>query len=257
MIDYTGKELDELSLSSKSKSFRTQRAFLKNDARNIDIILDYLEFVLNCAMKHRNYGERLSKNSKVEIIHKIERTFEDEGILVQVKPSATEVAEEGFRPSSDNLLQFQQVSDETIIKADQEVRTLALGERWKEPLAPYNKAWQMYKDGNHTSDILEKLYNSLELTTEKICAELEDWEEEGQGVGRYLEALKDNGIFDVNQAMNAEMNHIAQSMRVTLNRMGGDRKRHIDIDADYCIFCLHQTSALLSFIIKRYKKKYD
>jgi hypothetical protein len=256
MVDYTGREFPELKISSKTSSIRTQTELLKNQKRDIDEILDYLEYVLNMAMYDRHHKTGLGKNGRLEIIHKIERAFEDEGILVQLKPSASEVAENDFQPSTDEKLQFQQVSDETIIEADQEVRTLALGDRWKEPLAPYNKAWQMYKDGKHTSDILEKLYNSLELTTEKICADIEDWEDEEQSVGRYLQVLKEHEIFDVNPAMNEEVNHIAKSMEVTLHRMGGDRKRHIDIDADYCIFCLHQTSAMLSFIIKRYEEKY-
>lgn len=255
MMDYTGQEIEGFSFHSRSAAKRSQNAFIRNEDRDIDIILDYLEYVLNVAFSNRRSYDH---STKVEIVFKIERTFVDEGILVQVKPSAQELTERSrYRPSKHELLQFQQVSDETIIEADQEVRTLALGERWEEPLAPYNKAWQLYKDGTHTTDIIEKLYNSLELTTEKICSELNDWEDEEQSVGRYLHVLKEKGIFNESPQMSEEATHIGKAMEVTLHRMGGDRKRHIDIKPGYCIFMLHQTSAYLSYIVKRYEKEYE
>jgi len=258
MLDYTGYRIEGFDNSSEVRAKKSQYKFILEDSNDIDYILSYLEYVLNVALSSTGrYEYDISNEEACEIIHKIERTFEDEGILVQVKPSASEILERNWRPSNDEPLQFQQVSDETIIEADQEVRTLALGDKWKEPLAPYNKAWQMYKDGTHTTAILEKLWNSLELTTEKICADLNDWEDEGKGVGRYLEILKNKDIFEPNPSMQQEASHITQSLRVTLNRLGGDRKRHADIDPDYCIFVLHQTSAYLSFIIKRYKYEYE
>lgn len=257
MVDYTGHRISGFDMGTSSASKRSQYEFILNDSNDINIILTYLEYVLNTSLNSAGrYDYDISQGKLVEIVHKIERTFEEEGILVQVKPSVSEIAEQSWRPSSGELLRFQQVSDETIIEADQEVRTLALGEEWEDPLAPYNKAWQMYKNGTHTTAILEKLWNSLELTTEKMCAELNDWEDEGAGVGRYLEVLKEKEIFEPNAAMQQEASHITQSLRVTLNRLGGDRKRHADIDPDYCIFVLHQISAYLSFIIKRYEDEY-
>lgn len=258
MVDYTGQKVDYFDIQTGSAAKKSQYKFILDDSNDIHLILTYLEYVLNIAFRSKGrYDYDLNNNEMIEIMHKVGRTFKDEGILVQVKPSASEIAEQDWRPSFDELLQFQQVSDETIIEADQEVRTLALGEKWEDPLAPYNKAWQMYKDGTHTTAILEKLWNSLELTTEKMCAELNDWEDEGAGVGRYLEVLKQKDIFKPNPAMQQEASHITQSLRVTLNRLGGDRKRHADIDQDYCIFVLHQTSAYLSFIIKRYKLEHE
>ena len=258
MVDYTGHEIELMDLSGKHSTMRSQYNFIRSEDYSIDLKLTYMEYVLNVALgdqSRRTY--EVSARIRNEIIHKIQRTFEDEGILVHVKPSPAEVVENNWRPSPDDLLTFQQVSDETIIEADQEVRTLALGDEWESALEPYNKAWQLYKEGNHTTAILEKLWNSLEMTTETICSDMEDWEDEGQGVGRYLEVLKEKGLFRPNPAIQQEASHISQSLRVTLDRLGGDRKRHVDIDPDYCIFVLHQTSAYLSFIIKRYEEAYS
>ncbi|WP_411967787.1 hypothetical protein [Haloferax sp. YSSS75] len=253
--DYTGHNIVGIYSGTIRDAEESQFLFLKNDSYDINIVLDYLEYVLNVAFTETPF---LSKDKKIEIIYKIERTFEEEGILVQIKPSSKEIFENnGYHPPEDGFIQFQQVSDETIIDTDQEVRVFAMGERWSEPLAPYNKAWEMYKDGTHTTALIEKLYNSLELTTEKICSDLNNWEEEGKGVGRYIEVLKEQGLFEDSPQMSEEAAHIVQSLRVTIHRMGGDRKRHIDIDSDYCIFVLHQTSAYLSYFIKRYEKNFE
>lgn len=257
MKDYTGIVIDGFRVDTTGRAMASHLDFLQNDQNDIDRVLTYLEFVLNVALSDTDYQTRLSHDQKIVLIHKINRAFDDEGILVHVKPSASEIAEMGsYRPSNDELLQFQQVADETIIRADQEARTLALGDHWRDPLRPYNEAWKLYKDGVHTSDIIEKLYNSLELTTEKICSDLEDWEDSEQGVGRYLAVLKEKGIFEEGPQMAEEANHITQSLEATVHRLGGNRKRHKDIDPDYCVLVLHQVSAYLSFIIKRYEADY-
>lgn len=253
MVEYTGQEVRDFDLSGNYSTKQSQFKFIRDEKHDTEHVLDYLEYAINIYLDDtRNQG------SKIELIHKIERTFVDEGILIQVKPSAEEIADKNrYMPSQSELLRFQQVSDETIIEADQEVRTLSLGETWKDPLKPYNKAWDLYKEDVHTTDILEKLYNSLELTTEKICAELNDWEEPEKGVGRYLHVLKQKGLFDVGPQLNEEVNHIAQSIEIFIHRMGGNRKKHKDIDPDYCILVLHQTSAYLSYIIKQYEQEFE
>lgn len=256
MRDYTGRTIYGFDVSGRTPAMRSQYEFILDEDNDIDLVLTYLEYVLNIAFTDTAVQTRLLQGEGVELIHKLNRTFDDEGILVHVKPSAREIDERSFRPSADELIQFQQVADETIIRADQETRTLALGEEWEKPLRPYNEAWKLYKDGTHTTSIIEKLYNSLELTTEKICSELKDWEDGGKGVGRYLQVLQDEGIFDEGPQMGEEITHLTKSLEILLHRLAGKRKRHKDINPDYCILVLHQVSAYLSFIIKRYEELY-
>lgn len=190
--------------------------------------------------------------------HKIERTLVEEGILVQMKPSTEEMAEwTVLSPANNEYIKFQQVADETIIEADQETRILALSEPWKEPLKPYNKAWDLYKNDKLDSSLTENLAKSIEAVTEEICKEQENWVDSGAGLGACLNEMKDRGLFEPNPSMYAEWQKIWEGFQIGMQKPAGDKHRHEQIDQDYAILLLHQTSAFLTFVIKQYEKTYS
>jgi hypothetical protein len=89
-----------------------------------------------------------------------------------------------------------------------------------------------------------------------MCVEEQDWNSEADGVAAYVESLKENGIFEPNQAMVYEWKQIIEGVKTGVNRTGNDRKRHETFDADYALLLLHQVGSFLSFIISRYEAKY-
>ncbi|MDL0128806.1 hypothetical protein [Halobacterium salinarum] len=221
----------------------------------MDLLWDYLEYLLNITWSDDSFRRN---NDMLLMAKKIEKTLVEEGILVQMKPSVKEIADYDFyHPTNNEYVHFQQVADETIIEADQELRILALGEPWKEPLKPYNEAWDLYKDNKLDSTLTEKLAKSIEGVVEEICKEQEDWVDPGAGLGACLDAMKDKGLFEPNNAMFAEWRDIVNGLKIGVQKPAGDKHRHELIDQDYAILLLHQTSAFLTFVIKRYEQQYD
>ena len=261
LIEKTGQEISSFDVSTDNAARDSLHSFIRNEDE-MDLILTYTELLLNIAWTDVQWNRSrrsyiFSENDIFEMAAKIQKTLIKNGITVQLKPSADEIQEQGgYRPSKGDWVKFQQVSDETIIEADQEVRTLALGEPWEEPLEGYNEAWKMYGEGELSYVIPEKLYNSLEAVCTKICVELEDWEDESATVGDCLGTMREKGLFEPNDAMVAEWQQIQGGLQIGVQKLGKDRKRHEEIDQDYAILLLHQTSAFLSFVIKRYEANY-
>ena len=225
-----------------------------------DVVLDYLELILNIILAETTDDGYVTEikyptDSIIQICGKIERALVQEGVLIQMKPSPKEemTSRKWSRSDCDKII-FQPLSDETIINADQELRVLGLGDTWKEPLEGYNEAWRLYKDGIHTSAVAEKLYNSLEAVCQKICVDLEGWASENDTVGTYLDEIREHDLFKPNPAMVGEWQQIMTGLRIGVQRTGSDRKDHENLDQDYLILLLHQTSAFLTFVIKRYEQ---
>lgn len=253
LLDYTGQEIEVFDISNRNRTKRSLSAFIRT-TENMDLLWDYLEYPLNITWSDTSF--RRSNDVKLMAL-KIEKTLIEEGILVQMKPSVKEMESyDRYHPGNDEYVRFQQVADETIIEADQELRILALGETWEEPLSGYNEAWELYREGTLTYVIAEKLYNSLEAVVQTICVDLEGWEDEGTGVGDCLDTLREKRLFKPNDTMVGEWQQIYGGMQIGIQKLGGDRKRHEEIDQDYAILLLHQTSAFLTFVIKRYEEKY-
>lgn len=257
LIEFTGHDPHQFKYSHKRTE--EQHQFIING--QLEPVLDYLEYVLNYIWRAkvstgRHSSFKYNTNTLIEICAKIERALIEEGILIQMKPSPSEemITDEWSRTSDYDKIVFQQLSDETIIESDQELRVLALGDTWKEPLEGYNEAWDMYKQGTHTYVVAEKLYNSIEAVCEKICIEQEGWLDEDAGVGDCISELREQGLFTPNDEMVAEWNQIASGIQIGVQRTGGDRKRHETIDQDYLILILHQVSSFLTFVIKRYER---
>jgi len=258
LIEFTGKDPHYFEYDHDRKA--EQYNLILNAEQ--ETVLDYLEYLINVLWRTRQsvsgrYSSyKYETDDLIESCLKIEMALIEEGILIQMKPSPSEemLNEEWSRNSDYNHILFQPLSDATIIESDQELRVLALGDKWKKPLAGYNEAWELYKDGTFTYVIPEKLYNSIEAVCQKICIELEGWLDEGAGVGDCISELREQGLFKPNDEMVAEWQQISSGIQIGVQRAGGDRKRHEQIDQDYLILILHQVSSFLTFIIKRYEK---
>lgn len=253
LVDNTGQEIHSLDFSNSSATLRSVEGFIRSE-EDLDLLLDFLEYLLNTLWSDEGYYRN---NSTLNMAVKIQKALVQEGILIQMKPSPEEMnSYRTYIPSRNEYVCFQQVADETIIETDQELRVLALGDKWKEPLSGYNEAWELYRDDTLTYVITEKLYNSLEAVVQKICIDLEGWENEGATVGTCLNTMREKGLFEPNDTMIGEWQQIYGGLQTGVQKLGSDRKRHEEIDQDYAILLLHQTSAFLTFVIKRYEQKY-
>ncbi|MCU4926638.1 hypothetical protein OB905_11705 [Halobacteria archaeon AArc-dxtr1] len=259
-VQYTGKE--PVQFRSNLRINESQYEFLLSGDQ--DDVLDYLEYLLNTLWRKTqsdgfSNSWAYSTNTLVELAIKIDRSLIEEGILIQMRPSAREiVSEEWSRTEDYSQIYFQQLADETIIESDQMLRILSLGDTWKEPLEGYNEAWNLYKNETFTYVVPEKLYNSLESVCQKICVDLEGWVDDSEAtVGKCLSEMRNQGLFKPNDEMVAEWQKISSGIQIGVQRTGGDRKRHERIDQDYLIMTLHQVSSFLTFVIKRYEREYS
>lgn len=242
---------------------RKQTRLLKNESR--DKALTYLELLLNTAWSRSERQNQIQSLMKMD--DNIRRVLTEERILLELKPSRDMLplveTEDEFGKETEKLydpeefgpFQFEKLADQSFVEADQELRALTKGERWEAALTGYNEAWELYEEGTFTYVIAEKLYNSLELVAQKICVELEGWENEDQTLGTYINRMREEGLFVPNDEMVGEWQQILNGVKTGVNRTGSDRKRHESIDQDYAILLIHQVASFLSFIIKRYESQ--
>jgi hypothetical protein len=232
-----------------------------------DKALTYIELLLNTSWAECS-GRKDQVRDLMKMDNKIRRTLTEERIMLELKPGREKLPrvkveddlgreqEELYNPNESGSFQFEKLADQSFVEADQELRALTKGERWEDELTGYNEAWELYEDGTFTFVIAEKLYNSLEAVTQKICVDLEGWENENQSLGTYVSRMQEEDLFKPNDAMQGEWRQILSGIETGVNRTGSDRKRHESIDQDYAILLLHQVASFLSFIIKRYESKY-
>ncbi|RQG98291.1 hypothetical protein EA472_17920 [Natrarchaeobius oligotrophus] len=227
-----------------------------------DEVLLYLEILLNTLWSNRNHSEE----DLLKMDSKLRRVLREHRILFRLRPDHKYLhrsrVEGGVRktrprrydPNRYEPLHFEKLADETIVQADQDLRVLTKGTKWKEPLSGYNEAWNKYQDGQFSAIIAEKLYNSVEAVVQKMCVE-QGWENETQTVGTYLDRLNKEGLFEPNQSMVGEWQQIMGGLRTGVQKTGDRKSWHDEVDQDYCLLLLHQTSAFLTFLIKRYEKE--
>lgn len=244
---------------------RLQTGLLKHVDRGK--ALTYIELLLNTSWSECDgHKDRVAELMKMD--DKIRRVLREERIMLELKPEREKLplvetedhlgreTETLYDPDEFESFQFEKLADQSFVEADQQLRGLTKGERWEDELTGYNEAWELYENGTFTFVIAEKLYNSLEAVSEKICAGLEDWEDEGETFGTYVEAMRENDLFEPNDAMQHEWQQILSGIETGVNRTGGDRKRHGTIDQNYAILLLHQVASFLAFIIKSYESEY-
>lgn len=242
--------------------------------------LTFLELIIDILWTQSDYS---SENHSVEALFKfdsdIRRILVEQGILLRLRPDQKEVEEYARRlheyqnrdhmvsavyrqrgndspPTMPFSFQFEELSHESLIESDQQVRALGKEQRWSDALEPYNEAWKLYQDEQFSRIIPEKLYNSLESVLERICVEEQDWNTENDQIGSYLGSCRENGLFEPNDAMVGEWEQILGGIQIGIQRSGSDRKDHATIDQHYCILLLHQVGAFLTFLITRYDDEY-
>lgn len=275
----TGQDIEYFTTKSIQQKKESLNRFLKEE--ELDDVLTFIEIFLNKLWE----ATRISSDSHypvdtlLSVDEYLRRILVEEGILLRIQPEREKIerfAEKisnhqkvkgGYQsrhsrpshrtlPDKDFNIQFERLANQSIVESDQAVRALAKTQRWQDELKPYNEAWAKYQDEQFSYIIPEKLYNSLEATLVKICVEEQGWNSEKDGVGRYLNSIKENGLFEPNKAMIGEWQQIVSGIQVGVQRTGDDRKRHENIDQDYCILLLHQVGAFLTFIINRYEDEY-
>ncbi|MFP9192160.1 hypothetical protein ACLI4Q_10955 [Natrialbaceae archaeon A-CW1-1] len=272
----TGEDVSYFQIESPESAKQSLYRFVRDE--ETDYALTLLELLLNELWTHASHpNEEHSATSLTELDEKLRRILVEEGILLRLKPEQEvivdhagmrekrgEITEQLMRqkpifnlePIKQFSIRFERLANESVIEADQALRALGKQERWEDELTPYNKAWEQYQNQQFSQILPEKLYNSLEAVLEKMCVEEQGWNEQSDSVGSYLNSLKDHGLFEPNEAMIGEWQQIVGGLQVGVQRTGGDRKRHGDIDQDYCILLLHQVGAFLTFIINRYENQY-
>lgn len=213
------------------------------------LTLSYVEHMLNISWEDitsLSSSTRMTKGVINEAMNEIIRALESEGILWELKPD------------EDGLARFEQMGSEAMQEADDELEGLMAGTVWEEPLRGYNEAYDLYLDRKYGKEVPEKLYNSIEAVVTKICVDLEGWEDNpDRNLKHYLDILREQEVFAPNPIMKAEVGDLVDSMEKAFSKAGNDRKnRHELIDRRYCTLMLHQVSAYLVFIIKRYEDEY-
>lgn len=267
----TGNTISYFDVSNRSPAKQSLEQFVSRE--DLDDVLTFIEVLLN-KLWEPSRGSRETPNpvELVELDVDLRRILVEQGILLRLRPDHETVREfaatfqkhqnlRGSNPASNPpqkpfKLHFEELADESVIEADQQLRVLAKEQRWEEELKPYDKAWTVYKNEESTFKIAEKLYNSLEAVLVKICVEEQGWNNADDGVMSYLDSMKDHGLFDPNKAMFADWEQILSGIQSSVNRTGGDRKRHGEFDQDYALLLLHQVSAFLTFVINRYEDEY-
>lgn len=236
------------------------RFFLEEES---DDALSYLEILLNTLWSNKSHSEA----DLLKMDRKLRKVLHEHRILIRLKPehkylqrSYVEGGVETRRPRRYDPkrygpLHFERLADETIIEADQNLRVLAKGKAWDEPLKGYNEAWNKYQDGQFSAIIAEKLYNSVEDVLQKMCVD-QNWENENQTWSTYLDRINQEGLLEPNKAMVGEWQQILSGIREGIQKTGDRKNWHNTIDQDYCLLLLHQTSAFLTFIIKRYEQEF-
>jgi hypothetical protein len=250
--------------------------FIKEE--EFEHVLTILELIINEIWVEKD-RERDNHGTEelLEFDELLRRILIEQGILLQIKPEREKLESyaesldmyrdievsafasrhgqsKPTKPEKDFNIRFEPIANESVIEADQVIRALGKEERWAEQLKPYNEAWEQYQKQNFSTTIPEKLYNSLEAVLEKICVE-EDWNNSEDSVGDYLTSLHKHGVFEPNEAMIGEWQEIVSGIGTGVQRSGGDRKGHGNIDQDYCILLIHQIAAFLTFVIQKYESR--
>ena len=259
MFERLGYKTIQESIAPNANNSIYVTEFVKREVSNAEkrmilesdtiLTLSYIEYLLKYKYKKNmsyTHAKRGNKISAKRFASKIQKALESEGILWELKLEGT------------SNFNFEEMGSEIMQEADEEVRGLMQGTVWEEPLRGYNEAYELYLDRKYGKEIPEKLYNSIEAVVTTICVDLEGWEgSKERNLKHYLDILREEKVFAPNPIMKAEVGDLIDSMEKAFSKAGNDRKnRHELIDRRYCTLMLHQVSAYLVFIIKRYEDEY-
>lgn len=255
-------EPEYFTIRNRKSAIKSQTHLIQEE--DTDDVLIYLEILLNTIWSNSNHSEK----DLLKMDSKIRRTLHENRLLFRLKPEHKHLKRvrvvdgvkksrpRRYDPDRYEHLHFERLSDGTIIETDQNLRVLAEGAKWEDALSGYNEAWNEYQKGNFSAIIAEKLYNSVEDVLQQMCVE-QGWEDENQTVGTYLSRLNEEGLFDANQTIVGEWQQILGGITTGVQKTGDRKNWHDEFRQDYCILLLHQTSAFLRFVIKRYEDEYQ
>lgn len=194
-------------------------------------------------MENKERFESWVTNELISCVRQINIVLQTEGILWELEFD------------KDNLdFNFYPIGSELMSDSDDSFCSVASGKRWKSVASPYNDAFELYKDRTYSREIPEKLYNSIEELCRVICVDLNSWADNRElNLGNYLSIMDEHELFDPNSIMRAEVNDLANGMEKAFQKVGDERhNRHHEIDREYCTLMLHQISAYLTYIIRKY-----
>ena len=258
MEDALKKLQDDIGLSEIKKFFRpysdgsglspnNTHHYLINSA-NKEIVFSYLELFLKItfnAINNQGFSIRLYYNEDflLGIYQKLKAVLIEEGILWELKMKKDEQDNYYFK--------FIEISSVMQKKSDEELQTIYLGTEWEKYLKSYNEAYKIFLSGANSFVIPEKLYNAFEEVAKKISLDKKWNLKDKISLSKRLEKMKEENIFG-DKSIFLEINELTNLLIKYSSKIGGDRKRHKNIDEYTCNLLLHQASAWLTYIIKKY-----
>ncbi|SFL45795.1 hypothetical protein SAMN04487950_3846 [Halogranum rubrum] len=244
---------DQSIPSKEVNEIKSHREIVENaDTITVLAYLEHLITFVRHSREHKwdqivSHGVLRSREKRVpQLVKRINTALETEGVL--------------WKLTNDNQgFNFRPIGSELLEESDKEFSRITEDQRWKSVVSPYESAFELYKDRQYTYQIPEKLYNSIEELARTIVVDLEGWEDNREmNLQKYLNSMRDNGLFEPNNIMYAELNDLISSMEKAFQKSGAHRKnRHQEIGREYSTLLLHQISAYLTYIIRMYENKYD
>jgi len=229
---------------SMSGAINSHRAFIQEgkDER----VIDYIEYVLNYFAENNVIDNIITFDSRIR------RAFREERVLFRLRPE-----QKAIELQTDEPYHLEYLGNEPMVQADNDVQVLKESPRWREAINHYNKAWDYYQDGQFNSTIPEELAKSIESVAYTICKDEHGWVDDGAGLGRCLDEMKNKGLFEPNNELYPEAERIFTGLKLSAQKAGGDKHRHEDVNQHYTLLLLHQTAAFLSYVINRYDDQYS
>ena len=249
---YDIEYFDAYKDGSMSAAVNSHREFIREgeDER----VIDYIEYILNYL------AENVITDYILTFDGRIRRALLEERVLFRLRPER-EVIESRASPKHGYVVknepyQLEYLGNEPMIQADNDVQVLRESPHWREAINHYNKAWDYYQDGQFNSTIPEELAKSVESVAYTICKDERGWVDDGAGLGRCLDELKNKGLFEPNNELYPEAEKIFTGLKLSAQKASGDKHRHEDVNQHYTLLLLHQTAAFLSYVMNRYDEQY-
>lgn len=237
---------------SMSGAVNSHREFIREGED--EQVIDYIEYVLN------NLAENVITEDITMFDSRIRRALREERVLFRLRPERG-VIESQASPRHGYIVanepyHLEYLGNEPMVQADNDVQVLRESPRWREAINHYNKAWDYYQDGQFNSTIPEELAKSVESVAYTICKDEHEWVDDGTGLGRCLDEMKNKGLFEPNNELYPEAEKIFTGLKLAAQKAGGDKHRHEDVNQHYTLLLLHQTAAFLSYVMNRYDEQY-
>ncbi|WP_277543545.1 hypothetical protein [Haloarcula laminariae] len=217
-------------------------------------VIDYIEYVLNYL------AENVLKDETLTFDSRIRRAFREERVLFRLRPERRIIESQTSNRHGYSVANapyhLEYLGNEPMVQADNDAQVLSGSSRWRDAINHYNQAWDYYQDGQFNSNIPEELAKSVESVAYTICKDEQEWVDDGAGLGRCLDEMKNQGLFEPNNELYPEAEKIFIGLKLSAQKAGGDKHRHEDVNQHYTLLLLHQTAAFISYVMNRYDEQY-